>query len=66
MPTIGVQHLTKQFRGTAAVDALSTTVHDGEFFIVIRPAGCGKTTLLKLVAGLLSPDDGEGYFDHQP
>lgn len=41
------------------VDRLDLTVEEGEFFVIIGPSGIGKTTLLRLVAGLERPDLGE-------
>lgn len=40
---------------------VSLTVQKGEFLVIIGSSGCGKTTLLKLVNGLLSPAEGEIY-----
>lgn len=40
------------------IDALSLAVDEGEFFVVVGPSGIGKTTLLRLVAGLETPDAG--------
>ena len=44
---------------TAAVDAISTShIADGEFVVLLGPTGAGKTTTLRLVAGLEQPDAG--------
>jgi thiamine transport system ATP-binding protein len=50
--------VTRRFGGTTAVDDVSLTVEDGEFFTLVGPSGCGKTTTLRLVAGFESPDAG--------
>ena len=42
-----------------ALDGVSLTIDDGEFFTLLGPSGCGKTTLLRCIAGLEVPDQGE-------
>jgi NitT/TauT family transport system ATP-binding protein len=49
-----------------ALHDVSLTVADGEFVCVIGSSGCGKTTLLKLIAGLLTPTTGTVRFDDRP
>jgi len=41
------------------IDDLSFSVDEGEFFVIVGPSGIGKTTLLRLMAGLETPDDGK-------
>src|SRR5580765_1402662 len=60
---LDVQNLIKQFkvRGAAAVpavDDISFTIEQGEFFTLLGPSGCGKTTTLRCVAGLERPESG--------
>ncbi|MEM2111170.1 MAG: ABC transporter ATP-binding protein [Candidatus Bathyarchaeia archaeon] len=64
MVRITIKNLSKKFDRIAAVNSLYLSVEDGEFFVLVGPNGCGKTTLLKLIAGLLKPDEGEIYFDN--
>lgn len=52
-----VRGLTKRF-DRLAVDSLDLTIHAGEFYALVGPNGAGKTTTLRMVAGLLRPDDG--------
>jgi len=61
-----LEGVTKQFGATRAVEDLSVTVADGEFFTLVGPSGCGKTTTLRLVAGLERPDAGTVYLDGEP
>jgi ABC-2 type transport system ATP-binding protein len=50
--------LTKRFGATAAVDRLDLVIPSGEFHALLGPNGAGKTTTLRIVAGLLKPDEG--------
>jgi drug efflux transport system ATP-binding protein len=50
--------LTKNFPGIRAVDHLSFDVHAGEIFGLVGPDGAGKTTTLRMLAGVMSPDEG--------
>ena len=50
--------LTKRFPGVTAVDRLGFEVHAGEIFGLVGPDGAGKTTTLRMLAGVLSPDSG--------
>lgn len=58
MAQIKFQSVTKKFGGNTALDALSLDVADGEFFVLLGPTGAGKTTALRLIAGLDVPDAG--------
>lgn len=50
--------LTKRFPGVTAVDRLTFEVHPGEIFGLVGPDGAGKTTTLRMLAGVLTPDAG--------
>jgi iron(III) transport system ATP-binding protein len=56
--SVDLEHVSKCFGATRAVDDIDLTVADGEFFALLGPSGCGKTTLLRLVAGFEAPDAG--------
>ncbi len=56
---IHLASLGKQFGALRAVDALSFDVHRGEIFGLVGPDGSGKTTTLRMLAGVLEPDSGE-------
>jgi multiple sugar transport system ATP-binding protein len=58
MAQIKFQSVTKKFGSNVALDALSLDVADGEFFVLLGPTGAGKTTALRLIAGLDMPDRG--------
>ena len=49
-----------------AVDAVSLKNNRGQVFAVVGESGCGKTTLARMLLGLLEPTDGEIYLDGQP
>jgi ABC-2 type transport system ATP-binding protein len=57
-PAIVVSELTKRFPGVLAVDRLSFEVVPGEIFGLVGPDGAGKTTTLRMLAGVLPPDNG--------
>ncbi|MFZ0042250.1 MAG: sn-glycerol-3-phosphate ABC transporter ATP-binding protein UgpC [Solirubrobacteraceae bacterium] len=59
MPGVILDEVTKVFPGGAiAVDELSLDIGDGEFMILVGSSGCGKTTALRMVAGLEKPSTG--------
>lgn len=63
MPEIKLSNVTKQFGKITALQDLSLTVEDAEFIVLLGPTGAGKTTSLRLVAGLETPDMGDIYID---
>jgi ABC-2 type transport system ATP-binding protein len=52
------ENLTKRFAGVRAVDHLSFDVRAGEIFGLVGPDGAGKTTTLRMLAGIMPPDEG--------
>ena len=54
-----LDHVTKRFGGTAAVDDISFEVPRGSFATLLGPSGCGKTTTLRMIAGFYDPDHGD-------
>jgi ABC-2 type transport system ATP-binding protein len=60
---IRTQNLTRRFGGVTAVDRLELNVAGGEIFGLVGPDGAGKTTALRLLAGVLEPSDGTAWVD---
>ena len=62
-PSVELKHVVKAFgSGDAtvrAIDDVSLSVADGEFFALLGPSGCGKTTTLRTIAGFEQPTTGE-------
>jgi len=55
---VSIQHISKTFGPTRALDDVSLDVAGGELFFLLGPSGCGKTTLLRTIAGFCLPDAG--------
>jgi len=58
-PAVELCDVTKRFGNSAAVDHVTLSIKQGEFFSLLGPSGCGKTTTLRMVAGFAYPDEGE-------
>jgi ABC-2 type transport system ATP-binding protein len=58
VPALEIRGLRKSF-GRPAVDRLDLRVRPGEFYMLLGPNGAGKTTTLRMVSGLLKPDEGD-------
>ena len=64
--SIRVEGLTKRFGDFLAVDNVSLTVEPGELVAFLGPSGGGKSTILRIIAGLEQADAGAVFFDRQP
>jgi multiple sugar transport system ATP-binding protein len=58
MARIQLENITKKYKEKVAVDSLSLDIKDNEFFVLFGPAGAGKTTTLKTIAGIEFPNNG--------
>jgi spermidine/putrescine transport system ATP-binding protein len=58
---VQLRGVSKHFGPVVAVDDVSLSIYDGEFFSLLGPSGCGKTTTLRLIAGFELPTKGEVY-----
>jgi len=62
---VEVKDIVKRYGTVAALDRVTVTVAEGEFFALLGPSGSGKTTLLRAIAGFVIPDSGEIRIDGQ-
>ena len=61
---IKIENVTKSYiRGKKSVDNINLEIKDGEIFGFLGPNGAGKTTTLKMITGILNPDQGDIYID---
>lgn len=65
MPQIRLQNISKRFRTIQAVDNISFNIDPGEYIVFLGHTGSGKSTVLKIIAGLVKPDSGNIYFDNE-
>lgn len=63
MTLLEIRNITKRFGNFVAVDDINLDIKAGEFFTLLDPSGCGKTTLLRMIAGFDAPDSGEILLD---
>ena len=66
MSNLQLQNVTKEFPGVTALNDVTFDVQDGEFFILLGPTGAGKTTTLRVIAGLTKQDGGTILLDEEP
>ena len=59
---IELKNITKSFDGEPMLKGINLDIYDNEFLTLLGPSGCGKTTLLRLIGGFETPDEGEVVF----
>jgi NitT/TauT family transport system ATP-binding protein len=63
---VSIDSVTMSFGAYVAVQDVNLSVSDGEFLAIVGPTGCGKSTILNAIAGLLKPASGTVSIDGQP
>ncbi len=61
MADLKLLSVNKTFDDISALQDISLEIHNGEFFVLLGPTGAGKTTMLRIVAGLEKADDGDVF-----
>ena len=62
-PFVRIENLSKQFDGVTVVDGVDLDISQGELFAILGGSGCGKTTLLRMLAGFETPSAGRIIID---
>ncbi len=65
MAEVRLEGITKTFGDTVALDTVTMNVPDGSFVVLLGPTGAGKTTTLRMISGLDTPDAGEIFIAGQ-
>lgn len=60
-PLIELKGISKSFGKNVILDSVDLTIYQGEALVIIGPSGTGKSTILRMIAGLLPSDEGEIY-----
>ncbi|HXV17854.1 MAG TPA: ATP-binding cassette domain-containing protein, partial [Gemmatimonadaceae bacterium] len=63
MPSVHFEHLTKRYGSTTVVDDFNLEVQDGELLVLVGGSGSGKTTILRMLAGLEEVTEGRILID---
>ena len=66
MASVKLENITKRFGEVTALDNISLEVNDEEFFVLLGQTGAGKTTTLRCIAGLDTPEEGNIFLDNVP
>ena len=60
---IELRSISKSFDGEQVLRSIDLDIHRKEFITLLGPSGCGKTTTLRMIAGFVTPDEGDVIFD---
>ncbi|GFE72005.1 ABC transporter ATP-binding protein [Chroococcus sp. FPU101] len=64
-PLVEFKSVSKRYGSNVILDQLDLTIYRGDALVMIGPSGTGKSTILRLIAGLTAPDEGEIYIKGQ-
>jgi len=65
MANIELKNIVKIYNREKILNNINLRIGDGEFMALVGPSGCGKTTTLKIIAGLIYPEEGQIYLNRQ-
>ena len=60
---IRLENVSKSFDGEQVLKSINLSIKRNEFFTLLGPSGCGKTTMLRIIGGFETADDGNVFFD---
>lgn len=60
---IDISHISKSYGDNLVLDDLNLYINENKFLTLLGPSGCGKTTLLRILGGFETPDNGKIIFD---
>ncbi len=60
---IELKGISKSYDGEKVIENMNLYIRDGEFITFLGPSGCGKTTMLRIIGGFETADEGNLYFD---
>ena len=61
-----LKKVQKSFRGNVVLDIRHLKFHKGTIYGIVGPAGCGKSSLMKILSGYEAPSTGEALYDNAP
>ena len=65
MSSVHLENINKSFGDIKALSNINLNIKDGEFFVLLGPTGACKTTTLRIVSGLETPDSGNIFFNEE-
>lgn len=63
--TVDIRNVSHRFGDTQALENITLTINAGQYAVLLGPSGCGKTTLLSVLGGFVSPDEGRVLLNNE-